>query len=384
MKSISLWKISVANSSKLNLDELYLHKKTSNELHIACLYNLPSYRTGVIGYVVTLLCSYFPKTYVLSSTIRRLRWWADVDIFSRSISYINRLLPVLNYGSWNAKQHFLNYNSRNSIFHYGGENNKSLSGMFSICEPFFDSGCAIVSNTRSFASDFVPFDAVMNRGMLWSYYDDYEVLVITISSDGNAKSFWDEMLKIMNLQKQLSTRYLCKNSYIIGDFKSIIYEQQFYELYSEFQIECIEELSVTTYLIHDHIYSPQMEKNLVKFNPIVESPHSGEVDHQEERIVMSPITETIELVDVEDGEVISQTIIHNSPDDQKKTSGDESPTQNAMFPYLIFNYFSSNKTPPSTSPTSTSHPTTLTPSQSPPTSSPPSQSPKSDDGWSKV
>lgn len=368
MKSISVWKISAAKSSKKKLDELYLHKKTSHELHIACLYNLPSYRTGIIGYVVTLLCNYLPKTYVLSASFERFRWWSDADIFSRSICYLNRLIPILNYGTWNAKQHFLNYNSKNSIFKYGGENNKSLSGMFTFCEPFFDSGCAILSNTPAFASDFVPFDSVINRGMLWSYYNDYQILVITISTNGNAQNVWDEMLKIRELQKQLSTRFVCKNSYIIGDFKSLIYEQKFYELFDGFKINCIAELSATTYLIHDYVYTPQIEHNVVKINPIATSPpYLNEMNdqQQEEIIVMSPIKETVEITDI-----VCESVPPNTPKSDEKTPEDNPESQSSTtFPYVIFNYFSSNKTPPS---------------MSPPSMSPPSQSPKSDDGWSKV
>lgn len=369
MKSISLWKISAVKSSKLKLDELYRHRKTGHELHIACLYNVPSYRCGIIGYVVSLLCSYLPKTYMLSATFDKLRWTSDADIFSRSISYVNRLIPFLNYGTWNGKQHFLNYNSLKSIFKYGGENNKSLSGMFTLCEPFFDSGCAILSNTPSFASDFVPFDTVLNRGMLWSYYNNYQVLVITISTNGDFQYFWDEMMKVMSLQKQLATRFLCKNSYIIGDFKSIIYEEKFYELYEGFQINCIEELSATTYVIHDYLYTPHIENNLVKINPIVASPHSLDNEQQQEIIVMSPIRE----VEIE----LTESVPPNSPrelqqskeEKTENTPEEETTVQSSTFPYLIFNYFSSNKTPPSLSP---------------PSKSPPSQSPKSDDGWSKV
>lgn len=366
MKSISLWKISAAKSSKLKLDELYLHKKkTSHELHIACLYNIPSYRAGIFGYIVSFFCSYLPKTYMLSSTFYRLRWWSDSDIFSRSVCYVNRFIPLLNFGTWNAKQHFLDYNLQNSIFKYGGENNRSMSSMFSFCEPFFDSGCAILSNTPSFASDFVPFDKIINRGMLWSYYDEYQILVITVSTDGESQKVWDEILKIMNLQKQLATRFLCNNSYIIGDFKSIIYEQKFNDLFDGFQMTCLEDASPTSYLIHDYQYTPHMQNNIVKVNPIAASPpHGIEMTEQQEIIVMSPIKEVMEG----ENDVIPPTTIKTDEKTPEEIS-EPSAQQGAAFPYLIFNYFSSNKTPPS---------------MSPPSKSPPSQSPKSDDGWSKV
>lgn len=74
MKTLSLWNVPPRRiqSTKLKLDDIYLHKKTNNELHIACLYNLPSYRSGIIGWFVSFLCDFLPKTYIFSSLFKNV------------------------------------------------------------------------------------------------------------------------------------------------------------------------------------------------------------------------------------------------------------------------------------------------------------------------
>ena len=372
MKTLSLWNISqTMKLTKIKLDDLYLHKNTSHELHVACLHNLPSYRAGIVGYIVSFLFDYLPKTYILSSIFRKLRWMDDAQIFSKSVSYINRLFPILNYGTWNRKKQFLNYNRHNSIFKFGGENNRSMSGMFSyFTEPFYDAGCAIVSNSPAFASDFIKFDAKLNRGMLWSYFDDHQVLVITISTDGNHEDTYFEIQKVMDLQKNLSSTYICRNIYIIGNFKrEIIFDSNFHDIITyKFKIKTI---SPNCYLIHNFFYNPILENNIVKFNMIVSSPvhfTEGVIETQENQIVtMIPIEEDQKQVVFTKSRSTSPSPIP-SPSQISSPMPSSSPSPPThMFPSLIFNYFTSYKTP------------TTSPLQSPP-----SQSPKSDDGWSKV
>ena len=364
MKSLSLWNVPQRRiqSTKLKLDDLYLHKKTNHELHIACLYNLPSYRSGIIGWFVSFLCDFLPMTYIFSSLIKRcqvkFRWVDDAKLISKSISYVNRMIPILNFGTWNTKRHFLNHNKNKSIFKYGADNNRSMSGMFSffLNSPFYDSGCAILSNVPAFASDFVIFNKDLNRGILWSYYNDFQVLVMTVSTDNKDPD--DEMTKLLALQKKLSEKFICKNTYIIGEFKREIITR-------EFKIKLIDSSSPTSYLIHDYICNPVLENNLIKLNTTsLSPPHHSPRNNKEEIIVsaeeiviMSPITEDEEKKDKEKEEV-QQIIIEEVP-------------QSSIFSSIIFNYFS--KTPP---PTCTS--------KSTPSQSPPSQSPKSDDGWSKI
>ena len=377
MKSLSLWNVPPRRiqSTKLKLDELYLHKKTNHELHIACLYNLPSYRSGIIGWFVSFLCDFLPKTYIFSSLFKRcyvkFRWVDDAQLISKSISYVNRMIPILNFGTWNTKRHFLNHNKNKSIFKYGADNNRSMSGMFSffLNTPFYDSGCAILSNVPPFASDFVSFDQNknLNRGILWSYYNDFQVLVMTVSTDNKDPD--DEIAKLLALQKNLSEKFICKNTYIMGEFKREIITL------GEFKIKLIDSSSPTSYLIHDYICNPVLENNLIKLNTTSLSPphHSPRNNNKEEIIIsaeeiviMSPITED------DDNNNKKEEEVQKISEEVQKIS-EEVPPQSSIFSSIIFNYFS--KTPP---------PTSTPPSKSPPSQSPPSQSPKSDDGWSKV
>ena len=370
MKTLSLWNVPPRRiqSTKLKLDDLYLHKKTNNELHIACLYNLPSYRSGIIGWFVSFLCDFLPKTYIFSSLFKKCHlkfsWIDDAQLISKSISYINRMIPFLNFGTWNTKRHFLNHNKHKSIFKYGGENNKSMCGLFSFFfHPFYDSGCAILSNVPSYASDFVSFNENedLNRGILWRYYNDFQVLVMTVSTDN--KNPDDETTKMLELQKSLSEKFICKNTYIIGEFKREIVS------FGDFKIKMIESSSATSYLIHDYVFNPVLENNLIKMNttslspPHVSPRNKEEIVLQEEIVIMSPITEN---EDKKEEEIKEEQEVQQQQEEEPKS----------IFSSIIFNYFS--KTPPPPSPSVTP------PSKSPPSQSPPSQSPKSDDGWSKV
>jgi hypothetical protein len=379
MKTLSLWKISSAHKSiKLKLDELYSNKNTNNELHVACLYNLPSYRTGIGGWIVTFFCYYvLPKTYFLSSIFKQLRWTSDSDIFSRTISYINRLIPILNFGTWNAKKHFLYCNKNNSIFQYGGENDKSLSGMFDICSPFFDSGCAIISNIPCRDTDFEAFDVTKpNRGILWSYFAADQVLVMTISTDGDSEKTMEEMQKIFETQKTISKKYNCKQTYIIGDFKrDIIFDRHL----QNHLIDGFNAMSIdgTSYLIYDYTYTPMMENNLLKINSVLLSspvhPSTPKDKEQTTNPIMYPIPE-IEVLSTSPPPCNTPTE-KEKPTDEKETEEDVVANETLQFPYIIFNYFSSSgKTSPKPS------------SPEPAASSPqPASSPtSSDDGWSKV
>ena len=387
MKTLSIWNAppQIIKSTKIRLDQLYIHKKTDKELHVACLYNLPSYRSGIIGWCVSYLCNFLPKTYLFASLFKKCRpefcWIDDAHIISRSISYVNSMIPILNFGTWNRKKHFLNFNRENSIFKYGGENNKSMGNLLSsLYYPFYDSGVAILSNVPSSASEFVCLDDDddrLNRGILWSYFDAFQVLIMTISTEGRFISTKSdtEIIKLMDLQKTLSEKFVCKNTYIIGDFKREIINFE----HETFKIKLVDSsYSPNAYLIHDSRY-PVVTDNVVKImSTMILSPVNLKQNVQiqpspppssptqitndcEESITMSPITE-------EEVEEKKTTIIQ----EQENVFIKKEETNKGILSSMIFNYFS--KSPPSQSP----------PSQSPPSKSPPTQSPKSDDGWSKV
>lgn len=352
LNSISLWKVpqSTFKLTKIKIDEIYIHKKVDNELHIACIYNIPSYRCGILGYLFNLILGIFPPTFILSNYFKRLRWITDTQVICRSVSYINRYIPLLNFGTWNQKRHFVNYNRDNSIFKYGVENDSSMSSMLNFFSPYFyDSGCAILSNTPSTQKEFVPFDPIVkNRGVLWCYYDKFKVLVMTISTE---KTTYEQFEFLMSLQQTLSNRLHCKTTYIMGEFKhNLIFDERIMSFLhvQQFKIQNVEN---TKYLIHNYVFDVTPVGYIFKPRNIVTTPtHTTETSRK--------IIELVEKV-MEEEEKEAKT----SP----ATITEESTTekqQSSVFPYIIFNYFSTQKTTPS--------------------ASPPSQSPKSDDGWSKV
>ena len=379
MKTLSIWNVPPQRikSTKIRLDQLYIHKKTDKELHVACLYNLPSYRSGIIGWCVSYLCSLLPKTYLFASLFKKcrpeFRWIDDGHLISRSISYLNSMIPILNIGTWNTKKHFLNFNKENSIFKYGGENNQSMSNLFSsLYYPFYDSGVAILSNVPAFASEFVSFDddEQLNRGILWSYFDTFEVLILTISTDGRLMSTKadTEMIKLLNLRKTLCQKFVCKNTYIIGDFKREIIHFE----HENFRIKLLDSFP-NTYLIHDSNYTVVVDNvvkilSINKMNDVPPSVPSPAASWKEEIITMTPMI-TTEVVEE------ATTIVHqeDTTTTTTNTTDKKEETNKGILSSMIFNYFST-KSPSSQSP----------PSKSPPSQSPPSQSPKSDDGWSKV
>ena len=355
---------------------MYIHKKTNNELHIACLYNLPSYRCGIFGYLFNLLFYKLPNTFVFSSYFESLRWISDTQIICRSISYINRFIPLLNFGTWNRKRHFVKYNSNNSIFHHGADNDESMSTMFNICSTdFYDSGCAILSNTPATIKTFVPFVGSSNRGILWSYFQNAHVLVMTVSTD---KTTYEQFEQLMSIQNTLSSKYPQATTYIIGDFKNeIIFSDKMMKLLDfKFKVQSVEGLTKTIYLIHNYVFNvTQTDKILKPYNVVVSlSPPSVPITS-----LLSKETRKTEvkeqIMEDEEEELKSSSNSPSAPPLESSPSSSvvvSSPTkeESSTFPYIIFNYFSSNKTPPRV--------------PSPPSQSPPAQSPKSDDGWSKV
>jgi len=361
LNSISLWKVpqSTFKLTKIKIDEIYIHKKVDNELHVTCLYNLPSYRCGILGYLFNLILGIFPSTFILSNYFERLRWVTDTQLICRSVSYINRYIPLLNFGTWNRKRHFVNYNYDNSIFHFGAENDHSMSSMFDIFSPhFYDSGCAILSNTPPTEKEFVSFDTLIrNRGVLWSYYDNFKVLVMTISTD---KTTYEQFQFLMSLQQILSSRFQCKTTYIMGDFKhDLIFDERIMSLIPTLHFK-LQNVENTKYLIHNYVFDVTPVGYIYKPRNIVTmSPTHTTADTSRKSI------ELVEKV-MEEEEEEKEEVVKCSPATITEESTATEEQQSSVFPYIIFNYFSTQKT------------------TTPPSASPPNQSPKSEDGWSKV
>lgn len=375
LNSLSIWRVPASSFklTKIRIDEAYIHKNTDKELHIACLYNIPSYRCGIIGYLFNFLFYRIPNTYVMSYYFESLRWITDTQIICRSISYINRFIPFLNIMTWNSKKNFINFNKDNSIFHYGGDNDESMSSIFnSFYKPFFDSGCAILSNTPPTTKHFIPFTHHSNKGILYAFYENFNVLVLTIATD---QATIEQIQAILStLHTFFSQQYPAATVYIIGDFKTeIVANQDIMNLISPlFNIQPIDDgLSKTTYLLHNFTFDYKQVDKILKPNTILSSPTPPLTKQNR-------IGETIETTMEEEKRlhIIEEEHTSSLPTPTTTPPPPSSPVSSPesepnKFPYIIFNYFSSsssNKTPPSSSPLSQT----------------PNESPKSDGSWSKV
>ena len=161
----------------------------------------------------------------------------------------------------------------------------------------------------------------------------------------------------------------------MGDFKhEIIFDERIMSMIpmQQFKIQNVENLSTTTYLIHNYVFDVnQVGKIFKPRNIVVTSPPYF-------NIIRKTVELTEKVMEEEEEEVDDEVVVVEKEHTQKPISpstvteinsseeeeGDESKSQ-SVFPYIIFNYFSTQKT------------TT-------PSASPPNQSPKSEDGWSKV
>ena len=212
---------------------------------------------------------------------------------------------------------------------------------------------------------------------------------MTLSTDHGGASVIE---KTMEIQKDITSKFICKTTYIIADFKrEIIFDTNIMNTLSyKFKIRSIEGEKPTSYIIHNYIYDNLYQQdNIFKVkNVVVTSPIKF--------IEMIHLTKQPDIVSVAAAVAIAEAIPTTttteeemedieaarppSPVDDDKTKEQIKPEEEeaeekttSTFPYIIFNYFSTKTTPPMTTPTTT-----------PPSKSPPLQSPKSDDGWSKV
>lgn len=372
LNSLSIWRVPASSFklTKIRIDEAYIHKKTDKELHIACLYNIPSYRCGIFGYLFNSLLYRFPNTYVISHYFESMRWTTDVQIICRSISYINRFIPILNFGTWNTKKNFMSYNKENSIFHYGADNDESMSSMLnSFYTPFYDSGCAILSNTPPTSKHFIPFTHHSNRGILYAFYESFNVLVLTISTN---QITIEQIQKLISIHSSLTTQYPSATIYIIADFKIEIANNEdiMKLLLPLYKIQAIDDgLSKTTYLLHNYISDMKQIEKILKPNTVMPSPSSPLTKHNRTNDCIETTMEEEKRLYIirEEGAVPTSTTTPPPPPSPVNQTSSDIPSSSS-FPYIIFNYFSSNKTPPSSSPITQT----------------PAQSPKSDGSWSKV
>lgn len=228
--------ISLSNS---NVDD--------NELKIVFLQNLYGYRTGLFGYLSTLLTSTLnkctPSTFIFSTLLNcffNSKFKCnDLDMLSGIISIFNRSIPILNYGVWDDKQFF---GKKLNLFI---NENHSINGIFDLYsiflfQPFFDSGLGILSNKKCDDSGFEslknPTNKFINEGFLWSFFkdDNKNILIITLNitkNEDNTSDLKELLTLIDNLLLKFSNN--CE-IYAFGDFKMNVDECK--HLFDDFKI----------------------------------------------------------------------------------------------------------------------------------------------------
>lgn len=208
-----------------------LNKIDDDDLVIICLQDLYGYRTGLIGYLATLLTSTLdkvtPSTFILSSLVNLIArshfHCNDLNVLSGIISILNRAIPFLNYGVWDFKQTFAK-----NLNMYINENH-SMNGIFNLAsnflfKPFYDSGLCILSNKKCHESGFEkldkPTNTFVNEGFLWTCFkkENTFILIVTLNIT-QTEDNTPELNQLLLLVEKLEERFDNCEIYISGDFK---------------------------------------------------------------------------------------------------------------------------------------------------------------------
>lgn len=228
--------------------------------------NTYCYRVGIFGYLIKILSNQIcTKSRFLVNKVNKWRnlkskfECSDLQLLTFGVSYINSMIPLLNICTVNERYKC----TKNYKFKYGYHNN-SLPSMFSsFYSPYFDSGCAILSNYKPLYTDFIPFqwknegylDKLVNKGILYNFFksESESYLIITFNfSDNKSKNellidIDDVMTWLSKLEIESEDKYYI---FIIGDFKMYIDENDndMRVIIGELNIK---HLGNTSYLIHN-------------------------------------------------------------------------------------------------------------------------------------
>ena len=295
------------NFIKTNFDKENL-KINDNEIVIVCVQNLYGYRTGILGYLGSLL-SYKLSQYsnptifqtILNNIFNSNINSNDYETFAFVLSFISRKVPLINIGNWDLKKNLfesidiLNYEQPNlsipSIF--------NLSSIY-LLNPFFDSGCSIYSNKVPIENGFEKWnimknaqfsDKLYNRGINWNFFQSKNkksgIVIINFTLINNSPDWVNSLQfeQIIKLKEKLEHTYaldvLCKKyeTYIIGDFNidfnnrndnfEIKEQWQIFEN-SELQIISSEKTNFILYNNYNNYKNDKIPNYLINTNKIEE------------------------------------------------------------------------------------------------------------------
>jgi len=208
----------------------------NDEFSIVCLNGVYGYRSGIFGFLMNHLSKCIKnqptciKNFVNGKCFKDDPFYCnDIDIIASYCCYINRFIPILNFGYWDNQKTFINHNYFQSQLKY--INNDSQQKLFSFSNPMLDSGCAFISNKSPLYKGFVPLeksdsylDKLINKGIQWNYYEiqkvGYIFITFNLSSDRSYTRKWFEIEEIICLANEIQLKYV--NFDIITDFHCII------------------------------------------------------------------------------------------------------------------------------------------------------------------
>jgi len=359
-------------SWKSIINESLPEKIGDNDLVISCVQEVYGYRTGIFGYLFSILSmnkkfktnfivNYLNKHFYKNNNLL----CSDSFLLSVLISYINSFIPFLNYGVYDFKDSISN---NNIILKYKNKND-SIPGMFNYSESYYDSGCCIFSNKEPYMSGYEPLeyynkvsvsDKIAKKGIVWSFFKDENkgILVITfnLSDDIDDLTKLLELNQIMTLHKEVKNKFVGSvnifESFICGDCKFNYSNHTFSDLSKNFKIIN----NSTNYLFYQHDEEYLLNINITNENTRV---FSGEVfvkekikeDEVNDNDVYVNINEIENEKESEKDEIKEEIIIEevdievneDIKDDDENKSG-------SILPFLkLNNYFRSRLSPSSAS-----------------------------------
>jgi hypothetical protein len=229
--------------------------------------NTYCYRVGVFGWLFKMLSNQMcTKSTFLVNKINEYRntkskfECSDLQLLTFGVSYVNSYIPILNLFTVNERYKC----TTNFKFKYGYYNN-SLPSIFSCCyNPYFDSGCSILSNFKPLYTNFIPLrwknkeylDDLVNKGILYNFYKngDESCLIVTFNFAEN-KTIDELLFDIDDVMTWLSKLQFENEEkfpiFIIGDFKMFINEDNNVMKLIIGQNFNLKHLGNTSYVIHN-------------------------------------------------------------------------------------------------------------------------------------
>jgi hypothetical protein len=332
----------------------------NEQFSIVCLNEVYGYRSGIFGFCLNYLSNCIKsqptliKNYMNSQCYKNNPFFCDdFDIIASYCSYLNRFIPILNFGYWDNQKTFLNYNYDHSQLKY--INNDSQQKLCSFSHPMLDSGCAFISNKIPLFKGFLPleksdsyFDNLIHKGIQWNYYEienvGYIFITFNLSSDLGYNRKWFEIEQIICLANEIQLKYVDfdfienLHCFIIGDFKIDLLHIS--NILSAFKVTPLYD---TTFLL-SYDKDLRVQQNIVSNQTIVsvkinnesvnDSNEDNDNDEFKDESVVNPLQKQPHEI------AIVMNVIENVKEfNIEEISEDEIVEESSVIPIIIESYF---------------------------------------------